>query len=218
MRHRTVRRSSFPAKRRAKLSASMSLAEFDNGYWYTIELKAFARSIGAAFAGGLRKDQLESHIRRFLETGEIGPPQKQVFRQGRPRDVDLGLRLDLPIVIYTNDRRTKEFLEKEARRMAPAYKRKSGARYRLNRWRESELAKGIEITYGDLVREYVRLSSTEGSFSQIPHGRYINFLSDFLRAERGATREQAIQAWKWLKTADAPKNYASWKRLQSKDE
>jgi hypothetical protein len=32
----------------------------------------------------------------------------------------------------------------------------------------------------------------------------------FLAAEKGATREQAIRAWKVLKTLDAPKTYRSW--------
>ena len=45
---------------------------------------------------------------------------------------------------------------------------------------------------------------------EIPVDRYIYFLSDFLAAEKGATREQAMQAWKQLKTMDVPKNYRSW--------
>jgi hypothetical protein len=49
-------------------------------------------------------------------------------------------------------------------------------------------------------------------FPKIPQVRYINFLSDFLAAEKGATREQAIRAWKKLKTLDAPKTYRSWVR------
>jgi hypothetical protein len=35
-------------------------------------------------------------------------------------------------------------------------------------------------------------------------------MSDFLAGEKGATREQAIRAWKKLKTLDVPKNYPSW--------
>ena len=50
----------------------------------------------------------------------------------------------------------------------------------LNRWREEQLVKGVKLTYGDLVKEYIRLNQTDEPFAQIPHGRYINFLSDFL--------------------------------------
>jgi hypothetical protein len=40
-------------------------------------------------------------------------------------------------------------------------------------------------------------------------------MSDFLAAERGATRQQALRAWKKLKKLDVPKNYRSWVRLNS---
>jgi hypothetical protein len=66
-----------------------------------------------------------------------------------------------------------------------------------------------------LVKEYVRLNQTKEAFSQIPHGRYINFLSDFLAAEKGATREQAMKAWRELKAMDVPKTYQSWVAAKS---
>jgi hypothetical protein len=96
-------------------------------------------------------------------------------------------------------------------KIAPDLKRKSGARYRLNRWREEKIKRGVEITYRDLIEEYVRLNQVEGSFPRVPSGRYINFLSDFLAGEKKATREQGIKAWKQLKKADIPKTYRAWK-------
>src|ERR1043166_4147580 len=187
----------------------MSLTQFDNGYWYALELKDFAKSIGIPFTNRLRKDQLEHQIKRFLKTGKIEISQKRVSSSTTTKDVALGLSLDLPVTTYTNDQETKSFLETEAQRMVPGLKRKSGARYRLNRWREEQITSGLKITYRDLVREYVRLSQVEGRFTQIPHGRYINFLSNFLRAEKGSTRKQAIEAWRKLKTLDLPKDYCS---------
>ncbi len=176
-------------KQKIKLSTSMTSTQFDHGYWYTTELKAFAKTIGIPFANRLRKDELEDGIKLFLNTGEIKSPNTRSFSIPQTKDVKLGLSLDLPVANYTNDAKTKNFLEKEARKMAPGLKRKSGTRYRLNRWREEQLAKAVRITYRDLVREYVRLNQTNGQFAQIPHGRYINFLSDFLKGERGATRK-----------------------------
>jgi SAP domain-containing protein len=200
---------------KTKLSASMTLAQFDNGYWYATELKSFAKSIGIPFTNGLRKDELEDRIKRFLKTGKVDVTEERVSSIVKTKDVALGLSLDLAVTTYTNDKETKTFLETEAQRMVAGLKRKSGARYRLNRWREEQIIKGIKITYGDVVREYVRLNQIEGRFAQIPLDRYINFLSDFLRAEKGSTRKQGIQAWKKLKTLDVPKNYRSWKRFQS---
>jgi hypothetical protein len=200
---------------RTKLSASTTLAQFDNGYWYAAELKSFAKSIGIPFTNRLRKDELERHIKRFLKTGKVDITEARVSSSVKTKDVASGLSLDLTVATYTNDKATKTFLETEAQRIVPGLKRKSGARYRLNRWREDQITKGIKITYGDVVREYVRLNQIEGRFAQIPSDCYINFLSDFLRTEKGSTRKQAIQAWKKLKTLDVPKNYRSWKRFQS---
>jgi hypothetical protein len=47
-------------------------------------------------------------------------------------------------------------------------------------------------------------------FEKIPHGRYINFVAEFLAAEKGATRAEAIAAWTELKELDVLKDYASW--------
>jgi hypothetical protein len=40
-------------------------------------------------------------------------------------------------------------------------------------------------------------------------------MSDFLAAEKGATREQAIKAWEQLKALDIPKNYRSWAKYRA---
>ena len=193
----------------------MTLTQFNNGYWYAIELKKFAETIGIPFANRLRKDELETAIRHLLKTGKIRNPAKRSLSTSGPKDVELGLRLDLPVVVYTNDKETKAFLDREAQKLAPGLKRKSGVRYRHNRWREEQLVKGVRITYRDVVKEYVRLNQTEEPFAQIPYDCYINFVSDFLRAEKGATREEAIQAWGKLKTLNIPKNYRSWAKSRS---
>jgi hypothetical protein len=198
-----------------RLSISMTVSQFDTGYWYATELKKFAERIGIPSANKLRKDELERAIKLFLETGKIRSPTKRSLTKSGRKDVERGLRLDLPVVVYTNDKETKDFLERESRKLAPGLKRKSGARYRLNRWREDQIIKGVRLTYGALVREYVRLNQTTQPFEHIPHGRYINFVADFLAAEKGATREQAIKAWKKLKTLDLPKDYRSWASYQS---
>lgn len=193
----------------------MTLAQFDSGYWYATELKTFAETVGLPSARKLRKDELEKAIRHFLKTGETKNPATRNLSMSGIKDIQRGLRLDLPVVVYTNDQETKDFLEREAQKLAPGLKRKSGVRYRLNRWREERLIKGVKLTYGGLVKEYVRLNQTKEPFAQIPHGRYINFISDFLAAEKVATREQAMRAWEKLKTLDVPKNYRSWVKSQS---
>jgi len=141
----------------------MTEEQFDNGYWYAIEVKVFA--------------------------DEIGIP-------------------------YTSSKETKDFIVKEALKIGADLKRESGAWYRLNRWREEQVDKGIKITYEDLVKHYVKLNQLEGSFPQAPSGRYVNFLSNFLAGEKNATRKQAVNAWGRLKKLDIPKDYQSWKKYR----
>jgi hypothetical protein len=200
--------------KKARLSKEMTEDQFDTGYWYATEIKAFAQEIGIPAASRLRKDELEKAIKSFLRTGAIKSPTKRSLAKSGVKDVDKGLTLKLPVVNYTSNKETKDFIVKEALKLAPDLKRKSGARYRLNRWREDQLTKGIKITYADLVRQYIKLNQVEGRFAQAPSGRYINFLSDFLATETDATREQAIRAWKELKTLDVPKNYRAWKECR----
>ena len=195
-----------------KLSASMSQAQFDNGYWYATQIKEFAKTIGIPSASRLRKDELEKAIKVFLKDGKIESPTKRSLSTSN-KDVEQGLSLSLPVAVYTNDKETKDFLEREAQKLVPGLKRKSGARYRLNRWREEQLVNGVKLSYGDLVKEYVRLNLTKEPFAQVPIDCYVNFMSDFLARGRGATWEQALRAWKKLKKLDVPKNYRSWARL-----
>lgn len=66
-----------------KLSKSMTEEQFENGYWYALEVKAFADEIGIPLASRLRKDELEDLIRRFLRTGEVkGPTRNSLSRSG----------------------------------------------------------------------------------------------------------------------------------------
>ena len=48
-----------PGSARRRLSRTMTLREFENGYWYLDDLKDFARQIGIPEAGRLRKDEIE---------------------------------------------------------------------------------------------------------------------------------------------------------------
>lgn len=191
----------------------MTLSQFENGYWYATQLKDFGDAIGIPAARKLRKDELDKAIRTFLVTGNAKNPTKRNLSTSGIKDVERGLSLDLDVVRFTNDTETKSFLERESQKLVPGLKRKSGVRYRFNRWWEEQLVKGVKLTYRDLVEEYVRLNQAK-RFEQIPYDCYINFVSDFLAAE-GATREEAIRAWRQLKSLDVPKNYRAWKRARS---
>jgi hypothetical protein len=202
--------------KKARLSPSMTETQFDNGYWYDEDLRAFAVTVGIPGAPKLRKDELEKAIKHFLRTGEIKNPVRRALTKIGTADVETGLRLDLPIVHYTSNRETKDFIQREALKIDPGFRSKSGTRYLLNRWREEQITNGRKITYGDLVQQYIVLNRTKTGPLRIEHGRYMNFISDFMADNKGATQEAAVRAWHEVKAMDAPKTYAAWVRRARK--
>ena len=192
----------------------MTVREFENGYWYVDELRDFGGRIGIPEAARLRKDELERAIVVFLDTGAATLPTKRALRKTGMRDLERGLSLKLRIEHYTSNHRTKGFITQQARKAAPEVREKSGVWYRLNRWREEQVTQGNHPTYGDLVRQYIVLNKME-RFERVPHGRYINFVAEFLAAEK-STRADAIAAWTELKAMDVPKSYASWVKARAK--
>jgi len=193
----------------------MTLQNFANGYWYLDEPKDFCAQIGIPEAKKLRKDELERAIRSFLRTGKPRLPTKRALRKTGVKDQERGLSLNLQIEYHTSNRETKDFIIREARKVAPEVCEKSGVWYRLNRWREEQLTGGSRLTYGDLVQQYILLNKVE-RFDRIPHVRYINFVVEFLAAEKGGTRADPIAAWSELKSMDIPKNYASCMKVRRK--
>jgi len=193
----------------------MTVRDFENGYWYLDQLKTFAERIGIPAASKLRKDELETAIVTFLRTGNAASPTRRSLRKTGIKDVERGLTLKLRIENYTSNRATKDFIVEQARMMAPDVREKSGVWYRLNRWREERITSGGRPTYGDLVRRYIALNKMQ-RFERVPHGRYINFVADFLGADKGATRAEAIAAWTTLKELDVPKDFASWVKVRTK--
>src|SRR5436305_4641806 len=97
-----------------KLSKSMTVEQFDNGYWYALEIKVFADDIGIPAASKLRKDELEELIKHFLRTRKIRNPARKILSRSGVKDVERGLSLNLPVIIYTNDKETKDFIVQEA--------------------------------------------------------------------------------------------------------
>jgi hypothetical protein len=196
--------------RPAGLSESTTERQFDNGYWYASELKDFAARIGVQSAGRLRKDELEKTIRHFIRNREVKTFVKRGLTKARVKDVDKGLTLGLPVVNYTSNRETKDFIEREAAKLEPGFKRKPGTRYLLNRWREEQLSAGRRITYGHLVRQAIVLNKTKQGPLRAEHGRYINFISDFMAQNPRRSLSGAVRAWKEVKRMDAPKTYEAW--------
>ncbi|WP_242688634.1 SAP domain-containing protein [Photorhabdus tasmaniensis] len=89
----------------SKLHKGMSQEAFENGYFYAVELRQFAKSLGIT-PGNLKKNELELHIRSrlFGYSGDlpIAIPNKR-DRAGR----DL-LTLKSLVINYVSDRQREK--------------------------------------------------------------------------------------------------------------
>jgi hypothetical protein len=122
------------------LSPTMTLREFENGYWYLDQLKQFAKRIGIPAAHRLRKDELEKAIVAFLRTGDAALPTTRALRKTGVKDVERGLTLTRRIEHYTSNPDTKDFIVQQARVMAPEVRETSS--FRSLSWRASFSADG----------------------------------------------------------------------------
>ncbi len=192
----------------------MTVCQFENGYWYAVELKKFAKQIGIKNSSRLRKDELEKLIKSYLKTGKITPGIRKPQGQTEPKDAELGLSTKLLVIRFVNNKETWRFLELEAKKIDPKFRRKSGTKYRLNRWRDDQLVKGNPITYGDLVKSYVEINNSKEPRKRIEGTYYMYFLEDYMKNEPNAKRENGIKAWHELKEMNVPKTYRDWKAMK----
>ena len=111
------------------LSPTMTVREFENGYWYVNELRDFGGRIGIPETARLRKDELERAIVGFLQNGATKLPTKRALRKTGTKDLERGLTLNLRIEHYTSNRQTKDFIVQQARKISPEVREKSGVWY-----------------------------------------------------------------------------------------
>ncbi len=196
-----------------KLRASMSVEEFDNGYYYAADLRVFARLLGIT-VGRRHKLEIEALIRDFLQTRIVPLAEPELGqRRGAERDK---LAAETIVRTYVDDRSTKSFLLDLVHARAPSVKDKSGQWYWLNNWRRTQLQSGTNITYMDLANRLLELMCTEGRLPRIPSARFNNFITDF-RADplnKGKSRTEALAAWEHIKSIPGPKTYEVYAALK----
>lgn len=199
-----------------RLNRNMSIEEFDNNYFYAIELKEFAKSLGIN-VGCLRKNELEEHIKAHL-SGKINPLLPKNVSNRKTSGSRDKLATDSLIVNYVSDKITKSFLKKEIQKIDPNIKDKSGQWYWLNDWRKEQVRKNKKVTYLDLINQLYKLMSTKERLPRIPSTRYNNFITDFLADSdyKDITRQEAIAHWEKLKELPIPKNYLEYKNFLMK--
>lgn len=197
----------------SKLYQGMTQEEFDGGYFYATELKAFAKILGIS-ANNLKKNELELHIKAHLfgYSGKL-PIAVANRKNNAARDA---LTLDSLVVNYVSDKKTKAFLQATVEQRFGALADKSGQWYWLNSWRKQCILDGKAITYGDLVAHLAELKKRSGRLPQIPSARMNNFITDYLsdNENRGSGKNDALKAWYELKASSLPKTYQAYKNAK----
>ena len=195
--------------KQTKLTSKTSLREFDNNYWYALDLKVFAKTIGIKRSNKLRKDQLEKIIKDYLSTGLIVETEIKTNKARNIKDYE-NSPLDMSTLVknYCSNKITKTFILDEAKRIQSDLPKKSGVWYWINRWREDQL-ETKEITYGDIIYQFIELSNKKDRLPRIPSTKFNNFITDFLSTNEG-DRSEAIAAWEQLKESNVPKSFEAW--------
>ena len=195
--------------KQTKLTSKTSLREFENNYWYALDLKAFAKTIRIKGSNKLRKDQLEKIIKNYLSTGLIVETEIKTNKARNIKDYE-NSPLDMSTLVknYCSNKITKTFILDEAKRIQSDLPQKSGVWYWINRWREDQL-ETKEITYGDIINQFIELSNKKDRLPRVPSTKFNNFITDFLAANEGC-RSEAIAAWEQLKESNVPKSFKAW--------
>lgn len=199
---------------KSNLHQSMTVEEFENGYFYAAELKKFAKELGIE-VGSLRKNEVEIHIKAFLSGEKNIELPKSINNKQNKAERDT-LSPDTQIVNYVSDKQTKNFLLAEIHKKDAAIKNKSGQWYWLNDWRKKQIADNNPITYQSVINKLYELMTTKGKLPRIPSTRFNNFITDFLADpdNAGASRKQAMEAWEILKNLPIQKNYQAYKKAK----
>jgi hypothetical protein len=58
----------------------------------------------------------------------------------------------------------------------------------------------------------IALNESKRGPLRVEHGRYMNFISDYMAENKAASHDDAVRAWHEIKAMDAPKTYAAWVR------
>jgi hypothetical protein len=137
-----------------------------------------------------------------------------VARKEGPRDVDRGLQVDVPLVPYTSNKETKSFIEREASKIQPGFQRASGNVICSTPGEKNKLPRAARSLIATVTSRTALNADRRGPL-QVEHGVYINFISDHMAENKGASHSDAVRAWHEVKVMDAPKTYAAWVRGRS---
>lgn len=194
--------------KRPKLTSKLNAETFKQFYWLKSELTDFCVQVGLSSSG--MKPEIAKRIYTFLKTGKKlkpGQAAKGVPDSARP------LTPKTIVINYKNDPVTRQFFTKH---IGSHFKFSA----RVNIFRKAALAKGKKITYGDLIKEWLReYELRKDKNVQLPimqSCEYNQFTRDYYAANPRAPRTAVIAAWKQARTLAGAHTYQAWLKAVKK--
>lgn len=186
---------------RPNLTKEISTEEFQNYYWLKEELQAFCREQEMSATGS--KIELADRIAHFLATGERKKPQRR--KQPAVKKVILESPLSLDTVI-TADHRCSQQVRAFFTSIIP--------KFHFSTYIQQFFRENVGKTYQDVVtawyEEVERKKDPSYKKNKLaPQFEYNQFTRDYFAdpQNKGKSREDAILAWKTIKSLPGDNKY-----------
>lgn len=194
--------------KRPKLTNRLDPKTFKECYFLKAELTNFCKENRLSTAG--MKPEISERIYQFLKTGK-----KIKFTQEKNTscDSDKLLTPKTVVVNYKNDPATRDFFIKH---IGKHFKFSA----RVNIFRKAAIAKGEKITYGDLIKEWLKEHELRKNKSiKLPIMKsceYNQFTRDYYAENPHAPRKSVIAAWKQARILAGEHTYKHWAKVFGK--
>ena len=192
--------------KRPTLTPKTSAEIFKNFYWLKKELTDFCVTHGLSTAG--MKLEVTNRIYAFLKTGKRLKPE--FAKISNDLDSDKAITPQTLVINYKNDPATREFFIKH---IGSHFKFSA----RVNIFRNEQLAAGKKLTYGDLIKcwlkEHEQRKDKSIKLPIMASCEDNQFTRDFYTAKPNTDRKTVIFAWKQIRSVAGKHTYANWKKL-----
>lgn len=187
---------------RPKLTADISINDFEDFYWLKEELQLFCREHGISTAGS--KIEIAERISLFLQTGEIRKPRRNSKVHSKSKTKN---ELTPDTVITENHRCSQE--------VRAFFKEVISSKFHFSTYIQNYIKDNVGKTYHDVVEAWYEEDKRKKDPSyekQIaPQFEYNQFVRDYFLdpKNKGKSRSEAIKAWNEIKKLPGSNKYIS---------
>jgi hypothetical protein len=168
---------------RPALSSKLTASEFLRHYWLKSELVGFCRSVGLSSAGG--KIEITQRIEVFLASGErMAPPSRATVGQSA-KMTDYFTLSTVIVPGFRCSQGLRAFFEREI-----------GHSFHFNGVMREFITNRIGCTLGEAIQAYLESKASPLKTEIAPQFEYNRHIREYFELHPGASRKEAIAAWK----------------------